>query len=280
MVGGINMSKIIVKEQEITITQINDDDYISLTDIARIKNDEDTNMVIASWIRRVDTIEFLKLWEIINNENFKPTDFEGFKSKPGQNAFTISPKKWIELTNAIGLKVKSGRYNGGTYAHKDIALEFASWISAEVKLYIIKEFQRLKIQETNKLEWQGKRILTKLNYIIHTDAVNKHLIPINLTTKQKNEIYASEADLLNVALFGITAKEWRESNSSKEGNIRDYANTIELAILSNLEFYNSKLIEENIPQQTRLILLNNEANKEKELFNKNNQKVLKITNNE
>ena len=280
MVGGINMSKIIVKEQEITITQINDDDYISLTDIARIKNDEDTNMVIASWIRRVDTIEFLKLWEIINNENFKPTDFEGFKSKPGQNAFTISPKKWIELTNAIGLKVKSGRYNGGTYAHKDIALEFASWISAEVKLYIIKEFQRLKIQETNKLEWQGKRILTKLNYIIHTYSVNKHLIPINLTTKQKNEIYASEADLLNVALFGITAKEWRESNSSKEGNIRDYANTIELAILSNLEFYNSKLIEENIPQQTRLILLNNEANKEKELFNKNNEKVLKITNNE
>ena len=274
------MSKIIVKEQEITITQINDDDYISLTDIARIKNDEDTNMVISSWIRRVDTIEFLKLWEIINNENFKPTDFEGFKSKPGQNAFTISPKKWIELTNAIGLKVKSGRYNGGTYAHKDIALEFASWISAEVKLYIIKEFQRLKIQETNKLEWQGKRILTKLNYIIHTDAVNKHLIPINLTTKQKNEIYASEADLLNVALFGITAKEWRESNTSKEGNIRDYANTIELAILSNLEFYNSKLIEENIPQQTRLILLNNEANKEKELFNKNNEKVLKITNNE
>ena len=278
MAGGINMSKIIVKEQEITITQINDDDYISLTDIARIKNDEDTNMVISSWIRRVDTIEFLKLWEIINNENFKPTDFEGFKSKPGQNAFTISPKKWIELTNAIGLKVKSGRYNGGTYAHKDIALEFASWISAEVKLYIIKEFQRLKIQETNKLEWQGKRILTKLNYIIHTNAVIKHLIPINLTTKQKNEIYASEADLLNVALFGITAKEWRESNTSKEGNIRDYANTIELAILSNLEFYNSKLIEENIPQQTRLILLNNEANKEKELFNKNNEKVLKITN--
>ena len=274
------MSKIIVKNKEITITQINDDDYISLIDIARIKNDEDTNMVIASWIRRVDTIEFLKLWEIINNENFKPTDFEGFKSKPGQNAFTISPKKWIELTNAIGLKVKSGRYNGGTYAHKDIALEFASWISSEVKLYIIKEFQRLKIQETNKLEWQGKRILTKLNYIIHTDAVNKHLITINLTTEQKKEIYASEADLLNVALFGMTAKQWRESNPNKDGNIRDYASTIELAILSNLEFHNSKLIEENIPQQTRLIILNNEANKEKELFNKNNEKVLKITNNE
>ena len=274
------MSKIIVKDKEITIVQINEDDYISLTDIAKIKNDGDTNMVIASWIRRVDTIEFLKLWELINNENFKPTDFEGFKSKPGQNAFTISPKKWIELTNAIGLKVKSGRYNGGTYAHKDIALEFASWISAEVKLYIIKEFQRLKIQETNKLEWQGKRILTKLNYIIHTDAVNKHLITINLTTEQKKEIYASEADLLNVALFGMTAKQWRESNPNKDGNIRDYASSIELAILSNLEFHNSKLIEENIPQQTRLIILNNEANKEKELFNKNNEKVLKITNNE
>ena len=274
------MSTIIVKDKEITIVQINEDDYISLTDIAKIKNDEDTNMVIASWIRRVDTIEFLKLWELINNENFKPTDFEGFKSKPGQNAFTISPKKWIELTNAIGLKVKSGRYNGGTYAHKDIALEFASWISAEVKLYIIKEFQRLKIKETNKLEWQGKRILTKLNYIIHTDAVNKHLITINLTNEQKCEIYASEADILNVALFGMTAKQWRTANPNKDGNIRDYASTIELAILSNLEFHNSKLIEENIPPQTRLIILNNEANKEKELFNKNNEKVLKITNNE
>ena len=274
------MSKIIVKDKEITIVQINEDDYISLTDIAKIKNDGDTNMVIASWIRRVDTIEFLKLWELINNENFKPTDFEGFKSKPGQNAFTISPKKWIELTNAIGLKVKSGRYNGGTYAHKDIALEFASWISAEVKLYIIKEFQRLKIQETNKLEWQGKRILTKLNYIIHTDAVNKHLITINLTTEQKKEIYTSEADLLNVALFGMTAKQWHTANPNKEGNIRDFASTIELAILSNLEFYNSKLIEDNIPPQTRLIILNKEANKEKELFNKNNEKVLKITNNE
>ena len=274
------MRKIIVKEKEISITKINEDDYISLTDIAKIKNDGDTNMVIASWIRRVDTIEFLKLWELINNENFKPTDFEGFKSKPGQNAFTISPKKWIELTNAIGLKVKSGRYNGGTFAHKDIALEFASWISAEVKLYIIKEFQRLKIQETSKLEWQGKRILTKLNYIIHTDAVKTHLITINLTNEQKCEIYASEADILNVALFGMTAKQWHTANPNKEGNIRDYASTIELAILSNLEFYNSKLIEENIPPKTRLIILNNEANKEKELFNINNEKVLKITNNE
>ena len=237
-------------------------------------------MVIASWIRRVNTIEFLKLWELINNENFKPTDFEGFKSKPGQNAFTISPKKWIELTNAIGLKVKSGRYNSWTYAHKDIALEFASWISPEIKLYIIKEFQRLKSLESDKLEWQGQRLFAKLNYLINTEAISKYLITVNLTTEQKNDIYASEADILNVALFGMTAKEWRESNPNIEGNIRDYASSIELAILSNLEFQNSKLIEENIPLKTRLIILNNEANKEKELFNKNNEKELKITNNE
>lgn len=237
-------------------------------------------MVIASWIRRVNTIEFLKLWELINNENFKPTDFEGFKSKPGQNAFTISPKKWIELTNAIGLKVKSGRYNSWTYAHKDIALEFASWISPEIKLYIIKEFQRLKSLESDKLEWQGQRLFAKLNYLINTEAISKYLITVNLTTEQKNDIYASEADILNVALFGMTAKEWRESNPNIEGNIRDYASSIELAILSNLEFYNAKLIEENIPLETRLIILNNEANKEKELFNKNNEKELKITNNE
>ena len=237
-------------------------------------------MVIASWIRRVNTIEFLKLWELINNENFKPTDFEGFKSKPGQNAFTISPKKWIELTNAIGLKVKSGRYNSWTYAHKDIALEFASWISPEIKSYIIKEFQRLKSLESDKLEWQGQRLFAKLNYLINTEAISKYLITVNLTTEQKNDIYASEADILNVALFGMTAKEWRESNPNIEGNIRDYASSIELAILSNLEFYNAKLIEENIPLETRLIILNNEANKEKELFNKNNEKELKITNNE
>ena len=232
-------------------------------------------MVIASWIRRVDTIEFLKLWELINNENFTPTDFEGIKSKPGQNAFTISPKKWIELTNAIGLKVKSGRYNGGTYAHKDIALEFASWISAEVKLYIIKEFQRLKIQESEQLEWQGNRLLTKLNYLIHTDAIKENLIPVDLTSEQINYIYASEADMLNVALFGMRAKEWRDKNPNKEGNIRDYATTIELAVLSNLEYHNSILIKENISQGNRLIILNEEANNQKTLFNKNNVKNIK-----
>ena len=269
------MNKIIVNSVEINLTGIRDDDYISLTDIARFKNEEDPNAVIANWLRRVDSIQFLTIWERLNNENFKPTDFEGFRSRPGENAFTISPKKWIELTNATGIKVKSGRHGGGTFAHRDIALEFASWISPEVKLYIIKEFQRLKIQESEHLEWQGKRLLTKLNYLIHTDAVKEFLVPVELSNEQKNYIYASEADILNVALFGKTAKEWRNINPNKDGNIRDYANTIELAILSNLEYLNSMLISQYLSQQERLIVLNKEANREKSLFNKNNVKAIK-----
>lgn len=262
------MKIIKVKEQEINITGIGDEDYISLTDIAKLKNTDNTFLVIGHWLRRVDTLEFLILWETINNPCFKPTDFGGFKSKPGENAFTLSPQKWVELTNAIGIKVKSGRYGGGTYAHKDIALEFASWISAEVKLYIIKEFQRLKIQETEQVEWQGKRLLTKLNYLIHTDAVKKYLIKVTLTYEQINYVYASEADMLNVALFGLKAKEWRSKNPEKRGNMRDYASTVELAILSNLEYQNSKLIEQGLSQKDRLIILNEEANREKEIFNK------------
>ena len=269
------MKNIVVKDKIINITGVNDDDYISLTDIARIKNNEEPNVVISNWIRKVDTLEFLQLWESINNEYFKPTDFEGFKSKPGHNAFTISPKRWIELTDSIGIKVKSGRYNSGTFAHKDIALEFASWISPEIKLYIIKEFQRLKMEESEQLEWQGKRLLTKLNYLIHTDAIKDNLIPVNLTSEQINYIYASESDMLNVALFGMRAKEWRDKNPNKEGNIRDYATTIELAVLSNLEYHNSILIKENISQGNRLIILNEEANNQKTLFNKNNVKNIK-----
>lgn len=274
------MKNIIVKDRIINVTGISDDDYISLTDIARIKNDEDTNMVIASWMRKVDTLDFLQLWESINNDTFKPIDFEGFKSKPGQNAFTISPKKWIDLTNAKGLKVKSGRYNSGTFAHKDIALEFASWISPEVKLYIIKEFQRLKIQESEQMEWHGKRLSARLNYLIHTDAIKEKLILIDLTPEQMNYIYASEADLLNVALFGIKAKEWREKNPDKNGNVRDYATTIELAILSNLEYHNSLLIKNGISQKERLLILNKEANRQKQLFNDNHVKAIKRLENE
>lgn len=274
------MKSIVVKDKVINITGITDEDYISLTDIAKIKNDEDTNMVIVSWLRRIDTLDFLRLWESINNENFKPTDFEGFKSKPGQNAFTISPKRWIDLTNAIGIKVKSGRYNGGTFAHKDIALEFASWISAEVKLYIIKEFQRLKVQESEQLEWRGKRMQSKLNYLIHTDAIQKKLILVSLNPEQINFVYASEADLLNVALFGMKAKEWRDANPEKTGNIRDYASTVELAILSNLEYHNSLLITDGVPQNKRLIILNREANHQKDLFNRNNIREVKRISNE
>ena len=269
------MNKITVKNIEINVTGIGDDDFVSLTDIARFKNEEDPNAVIANWLRRVDSLQFLTIWEKLNNELFKPTDFEGFRSKPGENAFTISPKRWIEITNAVGIKVKSGRHGGGTYAHRDIALEFASWISAEVKLYIIKEFQRLKAQESEQLDWHGKRMLTKLNYLIQTDAVKEHLVPIELSYEQKSYIYANEADILNVALFGKTAKEWREVNPDKEGNLRDYANTIELAILSNLEFMNAQLIANKISPKERLIILNKEANKEKELFNRNNEKPIK-----
>jgi len=268
------MKKITINSIDIDITGIGDDDFISLTDIARFKNEEDPNAVIANWLRRVDSIQFLAIWEKLNNEQFKPTDFEGFKSKPGENAFTISPKKWIDITNAVGIKVKSGRHGGGTFAHRDIALEFASWISPEVKLYIIKEFQRLKIQESEQIEWQGKRLLTKLNYLIHTDAVKEYLVPVELSSQQKSFIYANEADLLNVALFGKTAKEWRDINLTKEGNIRDYANTIELSILSNLEYLNSILITQKLSQKDRLILLNKEANREKDLFNKNNIKSI------
>ena len=274
------MRKINVKDKEITITGFDDDDYVCLTDIAKFLNNDDPRYPIQNWMRLKDTIDYIGLWETLNNPNFNRIEFDTFKKEYGRNSFVMTPSKWIKSTNAIGIKSKAGKYGGGTYAHRDIALEFASWISPEIKLYIIKEFQRLKSQESDKLEWQGQRLLVKLNYLINTEAVSKYLITVNLTKEQKNEIYASEADILNVALFGMTAKQWRSTNPNKDGNIRDYASTIELAILSNLEFHNSKLIEENIPQQTRLILLNNEANKEKELFNKNNEKVLKFTNNE
>ena len=219
--------------------------------------------------------ELTDLWESINNLNFNSVEFDPLLSEAGKNSFTMSPTRWINDFNAVGIRTKATK-NGGTFAHRDIALEFASWISAEVKLYIIKEFQRLKIEESEQLEWQGKRLLTKINYLIHTDAIKKYLIPIELTDAQKSFIYASEADMLNVALFGMRAKDWKDNNPDKKGNIRDYASTIELAILSNLEYHNSLLIKENISQKERLITLNNEANREKELFNKNNVKKIEV----
>ena len=272
------MKNIVVKDKIISITGVNDDDYVSLTDLARFLNEDDPRYPIQNWMRLKDTIDFIGLWEILNNENFNRVEFDAFKLESGKNSFVMTPTKWINKTNAIGIKTKAGKYGGGTFAHRDIALEFASWISPEVKLYIIKEFQRLKIEESEQLEWQGKRLLTKINYLIHTDAIKEYLIPIELTNAQKTFIYASEADMLNVALFGMRAREWQEKNLDKKGNIRDYASTIELAILSNLEYHNSLLIKDGIIQKERLIILNKEANREKELFNKNKVKVIESKN--
>lgn len=269
------MNKIVVKNVEINVTGVGDEDFINLSDIARIVNPEFPAYVVKNWMRLRATIEYLGIWEKLNNDNFNLIEFDQIKNESGSNSFVMTATKWVKQTNAIGIKPSRGKYSEGTYAHRDIALEFASWISAEVKLYIIKEFQRLKIQESEQLEWQGKRLLTKLNYLIHTDAVKEHLVCVNLSIEQKNFIYASEADLLNVALFGKTAKQWKDVNLDKEGNVRDYANTIELAILSNLEYLNSMLIAQKLSQKDRLVLLNKEANREKILFNKNNIKSIK-----
>lgn len=269
------MNKITVKDIEINVTGIDDDSFVNITDIARIVNSEFPAYVVRNWMRLRATIDFLGIWEKLNNSNFNLTEFDQIRNESGSNAFVMTATKWVKETNAIGIKPSHGKYSEGTFAHRDIALEFASWISPEVKLYIIKEFQRLKVQESEQLEWNGKRLLTKLNYLIHTDAAKEHLVAIELSNQQKSYIYANEADLLNVALFGKTAKEWRDENPDKDGNIRDYANTIELAILSNLEYLNSMLIAQKIDQKERLILLNKEANREKELFNKNNVKAIK-----
>jgi len=253
-------NKIIVQNISIT-TQIKDKlDFISLTDIARAKNSDEPKDVVKNWLRSKNTIEFLGLWEQINNVNFKGVEFDSFKNEAGSNSFTLSPTKWIENTNAIGIISKAGRY-GGTYAHKDIAFEFASWISAEFKLFLIKEFQRLKEDEiqNRSLEWDLSRSLSKINYKIHTDAIKEHLIPELLNKSKKNFVYANEADVLNVALFGVTAKEWREANRDKEGNVRDYSSVEQLIVLSNMESINAELIKREISQADRLIALNETA---------------------
>ena len=248
------MAKISVKDTDVLVVSINDTDYISLTDIAKYKTD-DASAVIGNWMRNRNTIEFLGIWESLYNPDFKPLEFEGFKKEAGLNAFTLSPLKWTTSTNAVGIIVKAGRY-GGTFAHKDIAFKFASWISVEFELYIVREFQRLKEEEQKQLGWTAKRELAKLNYHIHTDAIKHTLIPQDLSSTQTSIIYANEADVLNVALFGITAKQWRETNSDLKGNIRDYATIIELICLSNMENLNAVFINEKIPQKERLIRLN------------------------
>jgi hypothetical protein len=248
------MANIFVKNTNIVVVSFNDADYISLTDIAKYKTN-DTSAVIGNWMRNRNTIEFLGIWELLYNPNFKPLEFEGFKKEAGLNAFTMSPLKWVNSTGAVGIVVKSGRY-GGTFAHKDIAFKFASWISVEFELYIVKEFQRLKDEEQKQLGWSAKRELAKLNYHIHTDAIKQNLIPQVLSATQTSIIYANEADVLNVALFGITAKQWRDLNPDLKGNIRDYANINELICLSNMENLNAVFINEKMPQKERLIKLN------------------------
>lgn len=226
-------------------------------------------------MRNRNTVEYLGIWESLYNQDFKPFEFEGFRKQAGLNAFTLSPQKWVKTTNAIGIISKSGRY-GGTYAHKDIAFKFASWISVEFELYIVKEFQRLKQEEQNKIGWSAKRELARINYHIHTDAVRNKLVPTEVSMSQKNTIYAEEADVLNVAIFGMTAKEWRESNPNLNGNIRDYATVNELICISNMENINSVMINENVPQSERLEKLNKIAIHQMNILeNCNNRKLLK-----
>jgi hypothetical protein len=249
------MAKIKVLSEEITIQTQHDTDYISLTNIAHYKAPDRTDHVIQNWMRNRNTVEFLGIWEHLNNPGFKPLEFEGFKSKAGLNSFVLTPKQWIAETNAIGIVSKQGRF-GGTFAHKDIAFEFASWISVEFKLYLIKEFQRLKEEEHKQLGWDIRRNLTKINYRIHTDAIKENLVPPELTLKQVNLIYAAEADVLNMALFGMTAKGWRDKYPTRKGNIRDDADVSQLVCLSNLENLNAHFINDGLPQSERLVKLN------------------------
>lgn len=248
-------AKLQVLEQDITTYARDGVEYICITDIARYKSPDRTGVIIGNWLRNRNTIEFLGMWEQLNNPHFKVIEFDDFKKQAGLNSFTLTPKQWIERTAAIGLISKAGRY-GGTFAQKDIAFEFASWISVEFKLYLIKEFQRLKEQEFQQLGWDIRRNLAKVNYLIHTDAIRENLIPDQLSTQQIAFIYASEADLLNVALFGVTAKEWRDSNPALKGNVRDHANVHQLVCLANLESMNAHFIEQGMAQSERLVRLN------------------------
>ena len=250
------------KDTEIAVlSYAHSDDYISLTDIAKHKNPEFPADVVKNWLRIRSTIEFLGLWEELNNPNFNMVEFDQFKNDAGSNAFVLSPQKWIKSTNAIGMVSKSGRYGGGTFAHKDIAFEFASWISPEFKLYVIKDYQRLKDDENHRLalDWSVNRVLAKTNYRIHTDAIKANLIPPELSKEQQRFVYADEADVLNVALFGMTAKQWRAKNPELKGNMRDYASIEQLLVLVNLETMNALLVEQGKSQDERAHFLNHQA---------------------
>jgi hypothetical protein len=256
--------KINAQGTEITVlSQGTDDDYISLTDIARYKNRHEPKDVVSNWFRLRNTIEYLGIWERIHNPSFKGVEFDAFWTAAGSNAFTLSPQRWIDATNAVGVMSRSGR-GGGTFAHKDIAFKFASWISAEFELYIIKDYQRLKADENSRisLDWNVKRILAKINYRIHTDAIRDNLIPPELTALQRSFVYADEADLLNVALFGQTAAEWRKANPGKGGNMRDFATIEQLLVLANLENVNALYIGKGMAQEERITELNRIARRQ------------------
>lgn len=252
------MAKITVLNKEVTIRSVKEEDYISMTDIARYKDADATDDLVRNWLRNRNTLEFLGLWEQLNNPGFNSVEFDGFKSQAGLNNFTLTPKQWIEKTGAIWIISKAGRY-GGTFGHKDIAFEFASWISVEFKLYLIKEFQRLKELEAKQMGWDIRRNLAKINYRIHTDAIKANLIPPELSKQQVNFVYANEADVLNLALFGMTAKQWRDQNPDLDGNIRDAANAAQLVCLVNLENLNALWIHEGVSQPERLKKLNQVA---------------------
>jgi len=264
-----------VKENEIRILRVNDIDYISLTDLAKYQNATDPSFVIKDWIRRIKTIEYIGLWEQLNNPEFNLGELHQIKNEYSTSRFYMSVSQWEKRTNSIGIKTSAGKYSIGTFAHPDIAFEFASWLSPEFKLYLIKEFERLKVSEAyqNKVEWSVRRMLASTNYRIHTDAIKENIVP-TLTEKQKKFVYANEADVLNVALFGMTAKEWREKNPKLGGNIRDYASILQLVVMINLENLNANMIEDNISQKKRLVKLNGIAKKQLVTLSFNDRKYL------
>ena len=265
-------AEMIVKDTVVGVMRVRNTDYISLTDLAKFKNDKNPANVIIHWLSNKDTALYVGLWEELNNENFNFTEYREIKiNEIGTSSYTMSPKQWIQRTNAIGLISKGGKYSIGTYAHPDLAFEFASWLSVEFKLYLIREFERLKQNECyqKKIDWSVRRELVKTNYKIHTDSIKENLVP-TLTEKQKQYVYANEADVLNVALFGMTAKEWRDNNSDLDGNMRDYANILQLVILSNLENLNAEMIKQGIEQKERLQRLNEIAKKQYTILQGNN----------
>ena len=269
---------ITVKDVNIRTIQKDGKDYISLTDIAKQKNVTDPNGVIGNWMRNRNTIEDLGLWEALHNPNFNPLEFEGFRRQAGLNAFTLSPTQWIESTNAVGMTAQAGRY-GGAFAISDIAFKFANWVAVEFELYLVMEYQRMKAAEQKQIAWTAKRELSKLNYHIHTDAIKNNLVPDEVTPAQASIIYAEEADVLNVAMFGMTAKQWREANPDLKGNIRDYATINELICLANMENLNSVLINDGVPQGERLVKLNQIAIHQMQVLEDNEgRKLLKAAN--